>query len=138
MRSGVEKTLVPWCKRNGLRVSDVYRDTFHYVDVVDDAGRKYEISISADKESDLIKVRCWDYQKKRCGSTTDLSDLEKVLDKAYSRITKWIEQSKRPRILAAVTGPPISQGIGRRLTLNATVGYSYKMTCRMFYFSLTT
>ena len=45
MRSGIEKTLVPWCKRHGLRLINVYRDTFYYVDFVDDVGGKYEISI---------------------------------------------------------------------------------------------
>ena len=100
MRSEMEKTLVSWCKRHGLRVTDVYRDTFYYVDVGDDVGGKYEISISKDQESDLIKVNVWNHQKKSCGSRADLSDLEKVLDKAYSRIAKWMEQSKGTRILA--------------------------------------
>ena len=100
MRSEMEKVLVSWSKRHGLRVSDVYRDTFYYFDVVDDVGGKYEISIFRDEESDLIKVRCWDYQKKSCGSKAPLSELEKVLDRAYSRIIKWMEQSKRARILA--------------------------------------
>ena len=100
MRSEIEKTLVSWCQRHGLRVTDVYRDTFYYVDVVDDVGGQYEISIFKDEESDLIKVRVWNHQKKSCGSRANLSDLERVLDHAYARITTWMEQSKGTRILA--------------------------------------
>ena len=64
----IEKTLASWVKRHGLRVSDVYRDTFYYVDVLDDVGCKYEISICKDAESELIKVRVWNHQKKSRGS----------------------------------------------------------------------
>jgi hypothetical protein len=100
-RREIEKTLVSWGKRHGLRVSDVYRDTLYYVDVVDDVGGKYEISICNDAESDFIKVRVWNHQKKSFGSRAmDLSDLEKVLEQAYSRIITWMKQSKGTRIFA--------------------------------------
>lgn len=100
VRREVEKTLDSWVKRHGLRVSDVYRDTFYYVDVVDDVGGKYEISICEDSESDLIKVRVWNHQKKSCGSRADISDLEKVLEQAYSQIITWVKQSKGTRVFA--------------------------------------
>ena len=97
----IEKTLASWEKRHGLRVSDVYRDTFYYVDVVDDVGGKYEISICKDGGSDLIKVRVWNHQKKSCGFIpVDLFDLEKVLEQAYSQIIRWMKQSKGTRIFA--------------------------------------
>ena len=96
----IEKTLVYWVKRRELQVSDVYRDAFYYIDVVDDVGGKYEISISKDSESDLINVRVWNHQKKSCGFRADVSDLEKVLDQAYSRIIKWMKQSNGTRIFA--------------------------------------
>ena len=96
----IEKTLASWVKRHGLRVSDVYRDTFYYVDVVDDVGGKYEISICQDDESDLIKVRVWNHQKKSSGSKADLSNLERVLDNAYAHIITWMKQSKGTRIFA--------------------------------------
>jgi len=102
LRREIEKTLTSWGKRHGLRVSDIYRDKFYYVDVVDDVGGKYEISICEDDESDLIKVRVWNHQKKSCGFIpVGLSDLEKVLEQAYSQINTWTKQSKGTRIFAA-------------------------------------
>jgi len=101
VRREIEKTLASWAKRHGLRVSDVYRDTFYYVDVVDDVGGKYEISIGKDGESDLFKVRVWNHQKKSCGFIpVDLPHLEEILEKAYSRIITWMKQSKGTRIFA--------------------------------------
>ena len=97
----VEKILAAWTKRHGLRVSDVYRDTFYYVDVVDDVGGKYEINICKDAESYLFKVRVWNHRKKSCGfRPVDLSDLEKILEQAYSHIITWMKQSKGTRIFA--------------------------------------
>jgi len=102
LRREIEKTLTSWGKRHGLRVSDIYRDKFYYVDVVDDVGGKYEISICKDDESDLIKVRVWNHQKKSCGFIpVDLTDLERILELAYSRIMKWMKQSNATRIFAA-------------------------------------
>ena len=99
-RREVEKTVTAWSKRHGLRVTDVYRDTFFYVDVVDDVGGQYEISICS--ESDLIKVGVWNHQKKSCGFIpVDLTDLERILELAYSRIMKWMKQSNATRIFAA-------------------------------------
>jgi len=99
-RREVEKTVTAWSKRHGLRVTDVYRDTFFYVDVVDDVGGQYEISICS--ESDLIKVRVWNHQKKSCGFIpVDLTDLERILELSYSRIMKWMKQSNATRIFAA-------------------------------------
>jgi|SRR4029453_12971157 hypothetical protein len=97
----IEKTLTSWGKRHGLRVSDVYRDTFYYVDVVDDVGGNYEISISKDGESDSFKVRVWNHQKKSRGFIpVDLPELEEILEKAYSQIITWMKQSKGTRIFA--------------------------------------
>ena len=99
-RREVEKTVTAWSKLHGLRVTDVYRDTFFYVDVVDDVGGQYEIGICS--ESDLIKIRVWNHQKKSCGFIpVDLTDLERILELAYSRIMKWMKQSNATRIFAA-------------------------------------
>ena len=98
----IGKALTSWVKRHGLQVSDVYRDTFYYVDVVDDVGGKYEISISKDGDSDLLNVRVWNHQKKSCGfRPVDLCDLEMVLEKAYLRIITWMKQANGTRIFAA-------------------------------------
>src|SRR4029453_3652421 len=101
LRGEIEKTLASWGKRHGLRVSDVYRDKFYYVDVVDDVGGKYEISICKDGESDLFKVRVWKQKKKSRGFIpVDLPELEEILEKAYSQIITWMKQSKGTRIFA--------------------------------------
>ena len=99
-RQGIEKVLTYWVKRRGLRVSNIYRNKFYYIDVVDDVGGKYEISIYEDDESDLIKVRVWNHQKKSCGFRANLSELEKVLEQAHSKIIMWMRQSKGTRIYA--------------------------------------
>src|SRR6476620_10903238 len=95
----IEKILTSWGERHGLRISDIYRDSFYYLDVGDDVGGKYEISIHKD-ESGLIKVHVWNHQKKRCGFSVDPSELERVLDLAYSRMTTWMKQSKGTQIFA--------------------------------------
>jgi len=96
------KVLTSWVKRHGLQVTDVYRNAFYYVDVVDDVGGKYEISISKDGDSDLLKVRVWNHQKKSCEfRSVDLGDLATVLEKAHLRIITWMKQAKGTRIFAA-------------------------------------
>jgi len=99
-RREIEQTLAAWAKRHRLRVSDVYRDTFYYVDVVDNVGGKYEISICKEVETDLVKVRVWNQQKKSRGFRAEVSQLEKVLEHAYSTIIRWMKQSRGSRIFA--------------------------------------
>ena len=94
----IEKTLAAWAKRHSLPISDVYQDKYYYFDVVDDLGGKYEISIFNDTESESIEVGVWNHQKKSRGfRVKDLSGLERVLDRAYAQILKWIERSKVSR-----------------------------------------
>lgn len=109
LRREIEKTLTSWGKRHGLRVSDIYRDKFYYVDVVDDVGGKYEISICKDDESHLIKVRVWNHQKKSCGFIpVGLSDLEKVLEQASSQINTWQNNRRVREYLRLADSPPSS------------------------------
>ena len=98
----ISEVLTSWVKRHGLQVSDVYRNTLYYVDVVDDVGGKYEISISKDGDSDLLKVSVWNHQKKSCGfRSVALCELETVLEKAHLRIITWMKQAKGTRLFAA-------------------------------------
>ena len=98
----INEILRPWVRRHGLRVSNVFRDRFYYVDIVDDAGGKYEISVSVDEETGLIKVRARSNRKRSCGYIgVGPSDLEGVLEQAYAQITKWIGQTGGTRVLAA-------------------------------------
>lgn len=98
----INEILCPWVKRHGLRISDVYRDQFYYVDIVDDAGGRYEISISEDEQTGLLKVQAHSNRKRSCGFIeVGPSDLEGVLEQAYLRIIKWIGQTGGRRILPA-------------------------------------
>jgi hypothetical protein len=98
----INEILRPWAKRHGLRVSNVYRDRFYYVDIVDDAGGSYEISISVDEETGLIKVGVRSNRKRSCGYIgVGPSDLEGVLEQAYARITKWVGRMGGTKVRAA-------------------------------------
>ena len=98
----ISRLLELWAKSKGLRVSDVYRDQFYYVDVVDDVGGNYEISISLDVKTGLIKVAVRSSRKGSCGyKEVGLSDLESVLELAYARIENWTRQQGGTRVLAA-------------------------------------
>ena len=97
----IDEILSPWVKRHGLRVSNIYRNHFYYVDIFDDAGGRYEISIFKDDQPDLIKVRVSSNRKRSCGFIgIGLSDLEGVLEQAYSRVIRWVEQAGGTRMLA--------------------------------------
>ena len=101
-RHNINELLSAWAQRHGLRVSDVYRHQFYYIDIVDDAGGIYEISISVDEQPGLIKVRASSNRKRSCGFIgVDLSKLEVVLEQAYLQVIKWIRQTGGTRILTA-------------------------------------
>ena len=98
----INEILRPWTRRHGLRVSNVYRDRFYYVDIVDDAGGRYEISISVDEQTGLFKVRADSNRKRSCGSIgVGPSDLEGVLERYYLQVIKWVGQTGGTRIRAA-------------------------------------
>jgi len=100
-RQSITKVLNPWVKRHDLRVSNVYRDQFYYLDIADDAGGKYEISIFEDEQPDLIRVRVWSNRKKSCGFIgVGSSDLEGVLEQAYACVIRWVHQTGGRRIVA--------------------------------------
>ena len=97
----IAEILDTWVKRHGWRVSNVYRDQFYYVDIVDDAGGKYEISVFPDDQPDLIKVRVWSNRKRSCGFIgVGPSDLEGILERAYSQVIRWVNQAGGTRTLA--------------------------------------
>ncbi|HEY3475924.1 MAG TPA: hypothetical protein VGK56_15035 [Anaerolineales bacterium] len=98
----INEILSHWVKRHGLRVSNVYRNQFYYVDIVDDAGGRYEISISVDEQTGLLKVRAESNRKRSCGFIeVGPSDLEGMLEQAYLQVIKWIGQTGGTSILAA-------------------------------------
>ena len=96
----IDEIVRPWAMRHGLHVSNVYRGRFYYIDIVDDAGGGYEISISVDEETGLIKVGARSNRRRSCGYIgVGPSELEGVLEQAYARITKWIGQTGGARVL---------------------------------------
>jgi hypothetical protein len=98
----INETLNAWAQRHGLRVSNVYRDQFYYVDIVDDAGGRYEVSVSEGEQPGLVKVRAHSNRKRSCGFTgVEQADLDGVLEQAYSRVIRWVEQAGGTSILAA-------------------------------------
>ena len=97
----IDGILSLWVKRHGLRVSNVYRDQFYYVDIFDDAGGRYEISIFEDEQPGLIRVRVSSNRKRGCGFIgVSPSKLEGVLEQAYSQVDRWAEQAGGARVLA--------------------------------------
>ena len=98
----ISKLLGLWATRKGLRITDVYRDQFYYFDIVDDVGGNYEIAVSVDEQTDLIKVALRSYRKKSRGfCEVGSTDLERVLEQAYAHITNWTKQVGGTRVLAA-------------------------------------
>ena len=98
----IDEILNPWVRHHGLRVSNVYRDQFYYVDIADDVGGRYEISIFKDDPPDLIKVRVSSNRKRSCGFRgVGPTDLEGVLEQAYSRVIRWVEQAGGTRVIAS-------------------------------------
>ena len=90
----IEETLDAWVKRHELRISDTYRDRFYYVDISDECGGRYEISIFKEDHADLVKVRVCSNRKRSCGFiSVPLTDLEGVLEQAFSSVRKWVEQT---------------------------------------------
>ena len=91
-----------WTKRHGLRISDTYRNRFYYVDIIDDAGGKYEISVSVDAQPGYHKVQASSNRKGSCGYIpVALENLDGVLDRAYLRVSKWVEKAGGGKISAA-------------------------------------
>lgn len=98
----INETLNAWAQRHDLRVSNVYRDQFYYIDIVDDAGGRYEISVSEDEQPGLVKVRAHSNRKRSCGFVGVVpAYLDRTLEQAYSHIIRWVGQAGGTSILAA-------------------------------------
>ena len=98
----INEILTSWVKRHGLRVSDAYRERFYYVDIVDDNGGRYEISVVVDEKPGFHKVRASSNRKKNCGFVgVEPQDLDRILERAYAQITKWVGKTGGSKISAA-------------------------------------
>ena len=100
--AAVDEILAPWLKRHGLHVFTLYReDEVRSIDVVDGAGDRYQIAISEPDESERVKVFAGNLKSKRKRKSKEyespLSDLERVLEEAYSQIMEWVKQEGHTR-----------------------------------------
>jgi hypothetical protein len=98
----VDKILPPWLKRHGLHVSTMYREEeVRIIDIVDDAGDRYSVAISEPDASEKVRVFVANFTRKRkrksCEFETNLSDLARVLEEAYSKIMEWLSQEGHTR-----------------------------------------
>ena len=100
--AAVDKILTPWLKRHGLHVFTLYReDEVRSIDVVDDAGDRYQIAVSEPDESERVRVFAGNLKSKRKRKSREyestLSDLERVLEEAYSQIMEWVREEVHTR-----------------------------------------
>ena len=100
--ANVDKILTPWLKRHGLQVFTMYRETeVRIIDVVDDVGDRYQVSISEPSESESVIVSAGNLKgkRKRKGREfkSSLSDLEGVLEEVYTQIMEWVNQEGHTR-----------------------------------------
>jgi hypothetical protein len=98
----VDKILLPWLKRYGLHVYTWHReDEVRAIDVVDDAGDRYQIAISPPDEFEMVRVFAGNYERLRKRKSKEyqstLSDLERMLEEAYSQIRDWIDEAGHTR-----------------------------------------
>jgi hypothetical protein len=94
----IDRVLLPWSKRHGLHVLTSYReDEVRYIDVVDDAGNRYEMSISPHEVPGLVRISIWDRKRRSKGYRAEPPKLEEVLEKAYSAIMVWVQQAGNTR-----------------------------------------
>jgi hypothetical protein len=98
----VDPILLPWLKRHGLHVFTRAREyEVRHIDVVDDAGDRYQIGISEPDESGMLKVFAANYARKRKQKAQEypshVSDLERTLEDAYSMIIEWVGQAQHTR-----------------------------------------
>ena len=94
----IDKVLMPWSKRHGLHVFTKHRDEeVRSIDVVDDAGGRYQIWISDAEDSGKAKVSAWNYKDKKKTVESSFPDLEPALEDLYSEVMLWVVQAGHTR-----------------------------------------
>lgn len=98
----IDKILTPWLKRYGLHVFTMHHEEeVRAIDIVDDAGDRYQVAISAPDKSGKIRVFAGNLKSRRKRKSTEyestLSDLERVLEEAYSQIMEWVKEEGHAR-----------------------------------------
>lgn len=98
----IDPILLRWLKRHGLRVFTRARDyEVRSIDVVDDAGDRYQLAVSEPNESGKLTVFAGNYlrkrKQKRVEYSSNVSDLERTLEEAYWQIMEWVAQEGHTR-----------------------------------------
>jgi len=80
-----------WCKRRGLFKHTRMQDSeIRGIEVVDDAGDVYQISVIPTDHGSTVVVGISDRRKERAEYRTSLEVLEETLEDAYSKIEHWM------------------------------------------------
>ncbi len=100
--AAVDEILAPWLKRHGLHVFTLYRDAeVRSIDIVDDAGDRYQIAISEPDESERVRVFSGNLKSKRQRKSREyestMPDLERVLEEAYAQVMEWVKEEGHTR-----------------------------------------
>lgn len=89
----------PFLKKYGLFVmtKSHYDTPIRWIDIVDDTGKVYQITISID--NDEINITAWDKKSKGLSDHTTCTQktFEQNLDKAYLTIESWIKMDGSSR-----------------------------------------
>jgi hypothetical protein len=98
----VDKILLPWLKRYGLHVFTMHHEEeVRSIDVVDDAGERYQLWLSRPDAFGVVQVFVWNYKSRRKRKSKEyestLSDLEEALEDAYSEIMDWVNEAGHTR-----------------------------------------
>jgi hypothetical protein len=94
----VDKALRPWLKHHGLHLLTTHRDQeVRSIDVVDDAGARYQIWISGADDAEKVRVSAWDFKHKKKVFESSFGELDQVLEDAYSEVAEWIDQAGHTR-----------------------------------------
>jgi len=84
--------------RHGLHVVTRHRDEeVRSIDVVDDAGARYQIWISDADEVGKVRVSAWNVKRKKNAYESDVDELDHSLEDAYSQVTEWIHEAGHTR-----------------------------------------
>jgi|SRR5215813_8447395 len=98
----VDPILMLWLKRHGLHVFTLNRDyEVRQIEVVDDAGDRYQIGVSEPDSAGNITVFAGNYlrkkKQKRVEYSSSVSGLECALEEAYSTVMEWVAQEGHTR-----------------------------------------
>jgi len=85
-----------WAKKHSLVIYKSYKEyEVRSVDIVDKKGKRYQIWIDLLQNKNEIKVSAWDFREKKVQYDTDIKMLFDTLEKTFSYVKGWIEESEK-------------------------------------------